>query len=66
MPELFNPIGEKAEKIAAEKNLDDATNANQPDGEDDRVVEEIESLCMNCQENVSGSRRSSPKFMRRA
>jgi zinc finger protein len=48
MPELFNPIGEKVEKVAP---------AAAPDGtaasEEERVVEEIESLCMNCEENVS-------------
>ncbi|KAK4190203.1 ZPR1 zinc-finger domain-containing protein [Podospora australis] len=43
MTDLFNPIGDKAEKAAA---------AGDVHAEDDeRVVEEIESLCMNCQEN---------------
>ncbi|KAL2265504.1 hypothetical protein VTJ83DRAFT_6604 [Remersonia thermophila] len=42
MPELFNPIGDKVEKVApAAATADD----------DGRVVEEIESLCMNCEEN---------------
>lgn len=48
MPELFNPIGEKVEKVVP------ATVPNGTTDEDDeKVVEEIESLCMNCEENVS-------------
>ncbi|KAK4120872.1 zf-ZPR1-domain-containing protein [Parathielavia appendiculata] len=46
MPELFNPIGEKAEKVAPAA----FPNGTAPD-EEERVVEEIESLCMNCEEN---------------
>ncbi|KXX82774.1 Zinc finger protein ZPR1 [Madurella mycetomatis] len=46
MPELFNPIGDKAEKVAP------TTAPNRANGDDDeKVVEEIESLCMNCEEN---------------
>ncbi|KAL2192414.1 ZPR1 zinc-finger domain-containing protein [Corynascus similis CBS 632.67] len=46
MPELFNPIGEKVEKVVP------ATVPNGTTDEDDeKVVEEIESLCMNCEEN---------------
>lgn len=45
MPELFNPIGDKVEKVAPA--------AAQESEDDERVVEEIESLCMNCEENVS-------------
>jgi hypothetical protein len=52
MADLFSTIGEKAEKV---------TPAAVPNGttedEDEKVVEEIESLCMNCQENVSRNRR---------
>ncbi|AEO71491.1 e9b2640b-2828-4d41-8d5d-aced241432b2 [Thermothielavioides terrestris] len=49
MPELFNPIGEKVEKV---EKVAAAAVPNGTDGaEDDKVVEEIESLCMNCQEN---------------
>jgi Ethanolamine utilization protein EutJ (predicted chaperonin) len=48
MPELFNPIGEKVEKVAPAA----APNGTAA-GEEERVVEEIESLCMNCEENVS-------------
>ena len=39
----FAPIGQKVEK---------ATKVANGVEEDDRVVEEIESLCMNCHENV--------------
>ncbi|KAL2130533.1 hypothetical protein VTI74DRAFT_6274 [Chaetomium olivicolor] len=47
MPEqLFNPIGEKVEKVAPAA----APNGTTRD-EDEKVVEEIESLCMNCEEN---------------
>lgn len=51
MPELFNPIGQKVEKV---EKVAPATGPNgTTDDDDDRVVEEIESLCMNCEENVS-------------
>jgi len=49
MSDLFNTIGEKAEKVAPTGVADGAV----PDGEEERAVEEIESLCMNCGENVS-------------
>jgi zinc finger protein len=44
MPNLFNPIGDKVEKV------EKATPASAGD-DDEKVVEEIESLCMNCEEN---------------
>lgn len=47
MTDLFNTIGEKAEKVAPVA----APNGTTED--DEKVVEEIESLCMNCEENVS-------------
>jgi zinc finger protein len=47
MPELFNTIGDKVEQVAPTAVADGTTG-----GEDERVVEEIESLCMNCEENV--------------
>jgi zinc finger protein len=53
MPELFNPIGEKVEKVAPTAVPDGATG----DEGDEKVVEEIESLCMNCEENVSPADR---------
>ncbi|KAH6623033.1 ZPR1 zinc-finger domain-containing protein [Chaetomium tenue] len=45
MADLFNTIGEKAEKVAPVA----APNGTTED--DEKVVEEIESLCMNCEEN---------------
>lgn len=51
MPELFKPIGEKVEKVAPAA-VPNGTNGTAPD-EDEKAVEEIESLCMNCRENVS-------------
>ena len=53
MPELFNPIGDKVEKVAPTAVLDGTTTG---DEEEEKVVEEIESLCMNCEENVSRNR----------
>ncbi len=47
-PEFFDTIGHQAEQLAP------AADGAGQDGEDDRrVVEEIESLCMNCHDNVS-------------
>ncbi|KAG7285154.1 hypothetical protein NEMBOFW57_009775 [Staphylotrichum longicolle] len=46
MPELFNTIGEKVEQVAPTAAADGTTG-----GDDEKVVEEIESLCMNCEEN---------------
>ncbi|KAM3513374.1 hypothetical protein MY11210_002955 [Beauveria gryllotalpidicola] len=42
--EFFQPIGNKVEGLAPKAN-------GEPDDEDLRLVEEIESLCMNCHEN---------------
>jgi zinc finger protein len=47
MTDQFKPIGDKVDKVAPAAAVDGA------DGEDERVVEQIESLCMNCEENVS-------------
>ncbi len=46
-PEFFETIGHQAEQIAPS-----AGGAGQDGADDNRVVEEIESLCMNCHENV--------------
>lgn len=49
-PEFFESIGQKA------SHLDGATNGVGAAGQEDdepKAVEEIESLCMNCHENVS-------------
>lgn len=49
MPEeTFTPIGQKVEDIAP-----GATEETQAEDDQPRGVEEIESLCMNCHENVS-------------
>lgn len=50
MPELFNSIGQKVEKV---EKVASATVPNGTADDNDKVVEEIESLCMNCEENVS-------------
>ena len=44
-PEVFETIGQKADKVDKPQDEDA--------GEGDNSVEEIESLCMNCGENVS-------------
>lgn len=46
MADLFNSIGDKVDKVAPAAVVDG-------DDSEDRVVEEIESLCMHCEENVS-------------
>ncbi|KAK3315087.1 ZPR1 zinc-finger domain-containing protein [Apodospora peruviana] len=51
MPELFTPIGEKVEKAAPVQTTEDANGATAGQEENERAVEEIESLCMNCHEN---------------
>ncbi len=53
MAELFNSIGDKVEKVAPTAVPDGTTTGEE---EEERVVEEIESLCMNCEENVSRRR----------
>jgi zinc finger protein len=52
---LFPSIGtlaQRADSSADQADLNDTTNAP-PKDDDDRVVQEIESLCMNCEEQVS-------------
>lgn len=51
MSELFNSIGDKVEKVAPTATPTNGANGTQPEEDDGRVVEEIESLCMNCHEN---------------
>ena len=50
--ELFDHVGTKAEALHTEpegpKRID-----GEDDDQDEKVVDEIESLCMNCHENVS-------------
>jgi zinc finger protein len=52
---LFPSIGtlaQQADSSADQVDLDDTTDTPSKD-DDDRVVQEIESLCMNCEEQVS-------------
>ena len=52
---LFPSIGtlaQQADSSADQADLNDTTGAP-PKDDDDRVVQEIESLCMNCEEQVS-------------
>lgn len=58
--EFFESIGKKADQIGTATNGANGANgihsANDDDDDDDgKVVEQIESLCMNCHENVSPS-----------
>lgn len=48
----FNPIGEKVEKVAPTASAINGANGV-PEADEPKPVEEIESLCMNCHENVS-------------
>ncbi len=52
MPRLFDTIGQKAEQLAPAPATNGTHEAQLEDDEDQKVVEEIESLCMNCHENV--------------
>lgn len=49
--DLFEDVGKKVETLQLESKEAD-TNSTVDTKEDERVVDEIESLCMNCQENV--------------
>lgn len=53
MSELFDTIGQKAEKLASPPATDGVDGAPENEEGDQKIVEEIESLCMNCHENVS-------------
>lgn len=48
--DYFDSIGKKAENLSEPKITD--TQTNNPQDDEPRVVDEIESLCMNCHENV--------------
>lgn len=53
MSELFDSIGKKAEQVAPTA-APNGVNGAQAEGQDEqKVVDEIESLCMNCHENAS-------------
>jgi zinc finger protein len=54
MPDLFDSIGQKVEQISTGPTQNGTNGVPAEEEEDDqKVVEEIESLCMNCHENVS-------------
>ena len=50
--EFFESIGKKANNLGSTTNGTNGTNGTIED-DDEKVVQEIESLCMNCRENVS-------------
>ncbi|KAI8964696.1 zf-ZPR1-domain-containing protein [Daldinia sp. FL1419] len=51
-PDFFESIGQKAGHLAPATNGANGTNGvAHTNGDDEKVVEEIESLCMNCHEN---------------
>ncbi|KAI9780580.1 MAG: nucleolar zinc-finger protein [Peltula sp. TS41687] len=49
--ELFEDVGKKVEKLQLEHEGADTSGIGDGHDADDRVVDEIESLCMNCHEN---------------
>jgi zinc finger protein len=53
--DFFDSIGNKAENVAASNGEKEAiaTNGARLPEEEQKVVDEIESLCMNCRENAS-------------
>jgi zinc finger protein len=53
--DFFDSIGNKAENVAASNGETNpvGTDGAQVAEEDEKVVDEIESLCMNCRENAS-------------
>lgn len=51
--EFFESIGKKADQLAPSTNGNGANGDLNGDEDDGKVVEQIESLCMNCHENVS-------------
>lgn len=61
---FFDSIGKKAENLSINDqngHRDPATNGTEstpanPEDDEPKVVDEIESLCMNCQDNVQNSR----------
>ena len=56
MSSQFDSIGQKAEQLAPKAEVNGTNGIPVEDGDDDeRIVEEIESLCMNCHKNVCSS-----------
>ncbi|KAJ9165011.1 Zf-ZPR1-domain-containing protein [Coniochaeta hoffmannii] len=50
MPSHFEPIGQRVEQLAP-KATPDTNGAPAENDDDERIVEQIESLCMNCHQN---------------
>lgn len=51
--DYFESLGKKAQNLSSNEQKNDSTaNGTLESDEDQRVVDEIESLCMNCHENV--------------
>lgn len=50
---FFESIGKKTENLTAKEQGNENGAAGEPADNDGKVVDEIESLCMNCHENVS-------------
>lgn len=50
--EFFESIGRQAEKVDDGADAVAVEDGGANEGDDQKVVEEIESLCMNCGENV--------------
>jgi hypothetical protein len=62
-PDLFEDVGKKVEDLSLDQhgvtdsaNLEEADLGAGADGDSQRMVDEIESLCMNCQEDVGTAR----------
>lgn len=53
-PPLFPTIGEIASQADAVKDVDENTTQGVEGDDEERVIQEIDSLCMKCHEQVSG------------
>lgn len=58
--DYFESLGKKAQNLSSNDNTNGAATNGLAEDEDQKVVDEIESLCMNCHENVCYSIFSSP------
>lgn len=62
--ELFPSIGSVADRAESFPETREPTTVNEPaDESEDRAVQEIESLCMKCHEQVSNLKMSSVELM---
>lgn len=61
MSGLFDTIGQKAETLTSVSAPNGADGVEAVEEENQKIVEEIESLCMNCHENVSALLVRQPK-----